>query len=110
MGTIRLGKIVYYDSVSTNLCNKTTFDLDAINNGTSTCYKWRVISTDTTWNNINIQLDHNLVNTSAWNMSGNTTDGPVTILSSLVTATSTWTRVPGLTYSYDTSASSQNQN
>ena len=99
-----LGDIVFYDPKTTNICNSTTFNLENVVNGTSTCYKWRVISPNTTGDSLDIQMDHDLVNPIAWNSSGNSTDGPVTILTALKNATSSWTRVPGLTYSYDTSS------
>ena len=53
----------YYDPVSTAPCNSTTYNQTAVNNGTSTCYKWNIIKTE--GNNVTMQLDHNLIN-SAW--------------------------------------------
>ena len=103
-----VGTLVYYDPVSTSTCNSSTFSLDAVKNGTSTCYKWRILETNEEVQNVRIQMDHNLVNKVAWNETGNNNDGPIKVLSELATATSTWSRVPALNYTYDTSDSAQN--
>ena len=96
-----LGKLVYYDPASTNSCNANTYT------GNNTCYKWRVIETETAdKTNLKIQMDHNLVSNGNWNSSNTINQGPTTVLTALATATSSWTRVPYLTYEYDTSASS----
>ena len=122
------GDLVYFDPVSTNKCDSTTFDLTAINNGTSTCYKWRVIETNDREKKtkVNIQLDHNLSDGNMnndeyywvikddyiavggseedWNESygkHNSKQGPVTALKKLEELTSTWGRVPLLNYEYD---------
>ena len=95
----RTGTLVYYDPVSTNTC-------DSTHTSSSTCYKWRIIKEDD--NDVTLQLDHNLINEVAWNTSGDNNNGPVTILTQLASATSSWTRVPGLTYEYDTTDSVPN--
>ena len=123
------GDLVYFDPVSTNKCDSTTFSVDDINNGTSTCYKWRVIETNdrSKKKNINIQLDHNLSDgnmiydqyywilhedyiavggqESDWNSTSisdhKSKQGPVTALKKLEELTSTWGRVPLLNYEYD---------
>ena len=100
-----LGKIVYFDPVSDNICNEYTYDISKIRSGESTCYKWRIISTD---NNdiVNIQLDHNLVNKTKWNSNtSKSSDGPVLALKELEDVTSSWTRVVPINYTYDTSLS-----
>ena len=88
----RAGTLVYYDPVSTNTC-------DSTHTSSSTCYKWRIIKEDE--NNATIQLDHNLINNTSWNQTS-TLDGPITLLTDLAAATSSWSRVSGLTYSYNT--------
>ena len=102
----RTGTLVYYDPVNSSTCNSSTFNLTNVKNGTSTCYKWRIIKEDL--NSATIQLDHNLIDLIEWNSDGNSNHGPVTVLTSLSTSTSSWTRVLGLNYTYNTSASSQN--
>ena len=116
------GDLVYFDPVSSNTCDSDHFNLDNIKIGSSTCYKWRVISVDddNTKENITIQMDHNIVNTSRWisrsdynddtnyGTYGKTDKGPITALKALETATNGWTRVSGLTYSYDTSLNGTN--
>ena len=116
-----LGQLVYFDPVNMNNCNASTFNLNAIKNGTSTCYKWRVITTDDTTSktNITIQLDHCL-STSQWTSKsdynndtnygefGNSNKGPITVLKSLETATSSWNNSLKLNYTYDTSAATNN--
>ena len=105
-----LGELVQYDPVNNAAC--TTGE---------TCYKWRVITTnDTTTNDtITLQLDHNLVNLSAWVLGtdyndnenwwgGNTDKGPITALKALETATTSWDDSLKLNYSYDTSAARNN--
>lgn len=110
------GELVYFDPVSENLCNESSFNIDNVIAGTSTCYKWRVIETNDLASNdsIKLQLDHNLINTSQWISStdyaddtnygenGKTDKGPLTIIRTLNEQTSTWSRVPALNYSYDT--------
>ena len=98
-----LGQIVYFDPVTNNKCDETTFSIDNINNGTSTCYKWRVISIDDSLdkNNVELMLDHNLINTSNWSNSSDTFM-PDKALSDLAALTSSWTKVKNLDYSYDT--------
>ena len=39
------GQVVYFDPVSENECNATKFNINNIKSGSSTCYKWYVIST-----------------------------------------------------------------
>ena len=105
-----LGEIVYFDPVTDNPCNSDTFSLTNINNGTSTCYKWRVmtpIDNDTN-SSIKLQLDHNLVNKTRWSTQSTSSTGPDKVLSELATATSTWTKLPLLNYTYDTTLASPN--
>ena len=103
-----LGQIVYFDPVSDNECSKNTFNLDNILNNTSTCYKWRVMSTKDS-DKLTLQMDHNLLNKKVWNTKGNySSSGPVAAFSSLSEATSTWIRVPKLNYTYDTTCNSFN--
>ena len=79
--------------MSTATCSSSTFNLTNVNAGTSTCFKWRVISSDSS--NVTLQLDHTLFmsyvsedGSSNWN----------TIFSQLRDKTSTWTRVPLLNF------------
>ena len=92
------GQLVQYDPVENTGCTTG-----------STCYKWRVITTDDTTekDNITIQLDHNLVNKSAWSPS-RTSTGPTTALSALATATADWDDSLLLNYTYDTTSASSN--
>ena len=60
---INAGSGAYYNPVGTEKCDNTTYDEEAVENGTSTCYKWNVISTS--GRNITLQLDHDLI-TSEW--------------------------------------------
>ena len=106
-----LGQLLQYDSVNNSTC--TTGE---------TCYKWRVITVDDTTSNstITLQMDHNLVNTSAWvtqtdynddlnwGSYGNTNKGPITALKALETATSSWDDSLKLNYTYDTSSGTYN--
>ena len=93
-----LGKAVYYDPVSTNTCNGNTYSIEDIKAGTSTCYRWRIVSQDPN-NKYNVQLDHDLTTSS---FGTDYTKGPDTILTTLATSTSNWSRVPLLNYRYDT--------
>ena len=99
---------------------------DPVNNETcitgETCYKWRVITVGDTISNSNItlQMDHNLVNLSAWvskadynddtnyGTNGNINKGPITALKALEIATANWDNSLKLTYSYVTIASPNN--
>ena len=110
-----------FDPVSEDTCNSSTFDLNAVNNGTSTCYKWRVITPDDTESktNIRIQLDHNIFNKPmAWTKTSSASTfvndgsifdetknaaGPGGALSMLSQYTNSWVRLPLLNYTYDTS-------
>ena len=106
-----LGQLVQYDPVNNAAC--TTGE---------TCYKWRVITTDDTSSNINItlQMDHNLVNLTAWinqtdyndgylwNNGIKNQEGPITALKALETATTTWDNSLKLNYTYDTSLATSN--
>ena len=109
------GELIYFDPVSSNTCDENTFNLANVNNGTSTCYKWRVLTTEdnNTKEKITLQLDHNLLERIAWVTKADYNDdtnwekygnnkGPRTLLTSLANATSTWTRVPLLNYTYNT--------
>ena len=113
------GDLVYFDPVTQTNCNSNSFDLDAIKNGTSTCYKWRVITVDDTMRNekITLQMDHNLKIAVEWvskndynddtnfGTYGNTNKGPITILKTLETETSDWT-IDNLNYTYNTNVAS----
>ncbi len=95
-----LGQLVQYDPVENKKCTSG-----------STCYKWRVITTDDTISksNITLQMDHNLVNLIGWLPTGsNTTIGPTTALPALATATAGWDDSLLLNYTYDTTASGYN--
>ena len=107
-----MGDLVQYDPVNNSAC--TTGE---------TCYKWRVITVgDTTSNStITLQMDHNLINLSAWvsktdynddpnygSTGGNNNKGPITALKALETATSTWDNSLKLNYTYDTSLGGTN--
>ena len=100
------GSGCYYDPVTTNPCNSSTFSIANINNGTSTCYKWYAIEGDS--NNTTLILDHNLDDSVVWASGGSIISGPNTALNTLNTLTSSWTRVSPLTYSYDTSLNNTN--
>lgn len=102
-----LGDLVYFDPVSTNKCDSTTFDLNAVKTGTSTCYKWRVMTIDdnVSKSEIKLQLDHNLVNNSAWTYDNKNYYGPAVAMTNLNNATTTWTRISPLNYVYDSTAS-----
>ena len=94
------GEVVYFDPTSDETVCTTS------NHAAETCMTWRVIGSDTY--NVNLQLDHNLVNKVAWNSSGSNAGGPVTLLTSLTSATSTWNNVEPLNYTYDTANSTNN--
>ena len=94
-----IGDVAYFDPVTNTTCDSTTYDPTSVNNGTSTCYKWNVISQQN--NQTTLMLDHN-IGSSQWDSAGSTSSGPRTILPALQTSTSTWTRVPLLDYEYDT--------
>ena len=57
------GAGVYFDPVSSAQCDNTTYNQTAVDNGTSTCYKWNIIRYE--GSNAVIQLDHDLI-TSEW--------------------------------------------
>ena len=117
------GDLVYFDPVSENECNENVFSVENITNGTSTCYKWRVIQSDDSKTNetIDIQLDHNIGNRVPWLTSADRTQvinsnnertsdntpiasvGPKSALKELQRVTKNWTRVSLLNYEYDTS-------
>ena len=94
------GEVVYFDPTSDETVCTTS------NHAAETCMTWRVIGSDTY--NVNLQLDHNLVNMVAWYTSRTVTDGPVTVLTSLASATSSWNNVEPLNYTYDTANSINN--
>ena len=108
------GDVVFFDPVTKTKCDGSTYNLTKINNNQSTCYRWRVLSTDDTASKkqIKLQLDHNLVNLTGWNTdyshNGIYELGPRDVLTNLATATATWTRVPLLNYEYDTSDYAKN--
>ena len=111
------GKDVYYNPVTNKKCTQS----EALAK-TSTCYMWRVISVNdsTSKNKITLQLDHNIVNLTAWvsktdynddtnyGENGNTNKGPITALKVLEEATSGWHNDLKLTYSYNTSSATNN--
>ena len=107
-----ISKVAYFDPVSESTCDDTTYNATAANNGTSTCYRWRILSQE--GRNTTMQLDHNFtssdwVNSTDYGSSSlNADKGPITALKTLSTATSTWTRVPLLNYSYDLSVLGNN--
>ena len=100
-----LGDLVYFDPVSTNKCDSTTFNLNDVIAGTSTCYKWRVMTIDdnVSKTEIKLQLDHNLPNTGSWTWSNDNHNysGPTVSMTNLTNATSTWTRIDPINYVYD---------
>ncbi len=99
-----LGKVVYFDPVSNDICNEYTYSIDKIRSNESTCYKWRIISSDN--DTASIQLDHNLVNKTKWNSNtSKSSDGPVLALQELESLTTNWNRVLPINYTYDTSKS-----
>ena len=105
-----LGDLVYFDPVSEDKCDSTTFDVTKINNNESTCYKWRVITIDDTKSKskIELQLDHNIGGTCAWG-SNYSNVGPVASFGGPFNYyTSGWTRVPLLNWTYDTSGTKMN--
>lgn len=113
--TYEPGNLVYFDPVSSTQC-------DSEHQTSETCYKWRIITVgdNDTKENITIQMDHNLTSNTDWiskddyndndnyGSYGNTNKGPITVLKLLESETSGWTRVSGLTYSYDTSLNGTN--
>ena len=100
-----LGEVVYFDPITTNPCSSSTFSVNNIKSGTSTCYKWNVIEINDTKdkNKIDIMLDHNIVNNSQWMADELNYKGPMKLLTNLRTSTTNWTRVDLLDYTYDTS-------
>ena len=105
-----LGDLVYFDPVNLNGCSSSTFNLDNIKNGTSTCYKWRVITVGDTdkKKEVTIQMDHNLIE-SIWAPEHKVTAGPITALSNLETATTNW-NIPLLNYEYDSTSIGKTNN
>ena len=103
--TYNLGDIVYFDPVSTELCNSETFSLEKVKSGTSTCYKWRVIETTDSSSKkyLTIMLNYNLINKNAWSTEVNNSVGPTTALQNLSNATINWNNVDLLNYEYDIS-------
>ena len=103
------GQVVYYDPVTNNTCNSNEFDVNSINNGTSTCYKWRIIKVgDNRFEpKVAIQMDHNLVNKTTWCATSDCFY-PGDALRTLENATSGWKDELKLTYSYDVSESVNN--
>ena len=105
------GDTLKYDPVANTKCSSG-----------STCYIWRVITVDdnTSNNELTLQMDHNIVNLTAWvskadynddtnyGENGNTNKGPITALKALETATAGWNNALKLTYSYDTSSATNN--
>ena len=99
------GQLLQYDPVNNKACISGT-----------TCYKWRVITADDSsiYTTITLQMDHNLVNKSAWvsksdyndntnyGTNGKIDKGPITALKALETATANWNGVLELNYYYST--------
>ena len=86
---VNAGNVVYYNPVSASTCS--TYNLDEIKAGTNTCYKWYIISENST--NTTMMLDHNLVNKTVWNESSSSASasiGPTKVLTDLATETSSW--------------------
>lgn len=75
--------------------------MSKINNNSSTCYRWNVVSEDS--GNATILLDHNIVGIANWNSTGNLVDGPVSLFQSSLDYANNWVRVEPLNYSYDVS-------
>ena len=111
------GKVAYFDPVSSNECSRSTFNASNVAAGTSTCYAWRVVSH--CGDEYTLQLDHSVgnsvwINQTDYNTAataGSKTNhwvvyqgagelGPITALKTLESATTTWTRVDPITYSY----------
>ena len=96
-----VGQAVYFDPTKSDQteCN----DIDHTG---ATCMRWRVISVGDTANNstVNLQLDHNLINTTRWNETKKSYDGPITVFTSLANETAAWENVSLLNYTYDTTA------
>ena len=110
---IAIGTIVYFDPVSTNTCNATSFNLDSINNNESTCYKWRVIAPNTNQNTVTLQLDHGIGDdyvlwTDLDNEEVHLENGPIRALTTLSERTSSWTRLPLLNYTYNSGNATYN--
>ena len=105
--TYKLADIVYYDPVSNDPCDASTFNLTNVKEGTSTCYKWRVIETSdsSSSSTIKLQLDHELFQ-STWGT--NVSGGPNTLLTELSNQTYTWTKLDSLKYTYNTSSYTNN--
>ena len=114
------GDTIYFDPVENQKC--TIYNLDNIKNGTSTCYKWRVITVGDSATNdkITLQMDHNLLNTCSWIYRSDYNDdenygsygindkGPVTALKALESLTSEWDDSLKLNYTYNTSEAINN--
>ena len=98
-----LGELVYFDPVSDSQCDSTTFNLNSVIQNNSTCYKWRVITTDDTVakTEIKLQMDHNILRSTAWRSSSTSENIPTTLFGYLSYLSSSWTRVPLLNYTYD---------
>ena len=115
-----LGSTVDYNPVSNQKC--TTYNKNDIINGTSTCYRWRVITVgdSKTKNKITLQMDHNLESNVIWvsktdyndntnyGTYGKTNKGPITALNALATSTSGWNNSLLLNYTYDTTGATSN--
>ena len=106
------GDLVYFDPVDSNECSESTFNLDNVKNGTSTCYKWRVITVGDTnkKKDITLQMDHNLVDTSAWALESKVSDGPTVALPTLETVTANWKNSLLLNYEYDSTIIGESNN
>ena len=100
--TYAIGDLVYFDPVSEETCDSTTFNLNSVISHQTNCFKWRVIGIN--GNDLTLQMDHNIVNTMAWTTSPSTNAGPSSVFGALQYFTGGWTRVDPLNYQYDTSS------
>jgi len=97
-----LSRIVYFDPVNEDECTSETFNVANVKSGSSTCMKWRVIDVNIDHTNVNLILDHDLYS-GKWGSSAAT--GPTTLFTEISSKMSTWTRVPLLNYTYDSTLS-----
>jgi len=107
----QLGDLVKYNPVSNSVCTSG-----------STCYNWRVITSDDSkaYKDITLQMDHNITETMVWTSkadynddanygtNGNNNKGPITALKRLETETSSWHNDLKVNFKYDTSQAVSN--
>ena len=96
---VNTGKGAYFDPVTNNTCDSTTFSVSNVKNGTSTCYKWNILNQN--GSNTTLILDHSL-GVSQWDSTDYVNNGPRTLMTTMKTATTSWERVPTLNFEYDT--------